>query len=327
MESLASRGVVEDYVQLSLRPNLVTISDNPLPDAGHVEWVQTRDGLALRAASWVPPHVSNGKIIVVMQGRTEFIERYAETIVELLNRGFHVIAFDWRGQGGSERLLANPRKGHVAHFDDYRSDLTAILELMTDRFGGLQRMALAHSMGGAVLLGALSQDDTLFERCVLSAPMIGLSMVKRPRMAHLAANVLALLGFEHAYVPGGTDGATFPFEDNPLTQDERRHAIAGKVFAVAPDLAIGSPTIGWTSTSFNAMAELQRPLTAQRIKTPILIAAGPQDRITSTLHAQTFADLLPNGRFLPINGAEHEVLLEIEPIRQAFWQAFDKFMA
>ncbi len=313
-------------MHLSVRPNLVAIPENPLPEAGKVESVKTRDGLTLRAASWSPVQAGNGKVIVVMQGRTEFIERYSESIAELLKRGFHVMAFDWRGQGGSERLLANPRKGHVAQFDDYRFDLSAILDVITDRFGGLQRMALAHSMGGAVLLRALSQNDSLFERCVLSAPMIGLSMVKRPRMAHFAANLLALLGLEHAYVPGGTDGATFPFEDNPLTQDERRHAIAGKVFAIAPDLAIGSPTIGWTSTSFNAMAELQQPSTAQRIKTPILIAAGPQDRITSTIHAQTFANHLPNGQFLAINGSEHEVLLEIEPIRQMFWQAFDQFM-
>ena len=314
-------------MKLSARPNLVAIPENPLPEAGKVEWVKTRDGLTLRVASWSPIQASNGKVIVVMQGRTEFIERYSESIAELLKRGFHVMAFDWRGQGGSERLLANPRKGHVAQFDDYRFDHSAILDVITDRFGGLQRMALAHSMGGAVLLRALSQDDSLFERCVLSAPMIGLSMVKRPRMAHFAANLLALMGFGHSYVPGGTDGATFPFEDNPLTKDERRHSIAGKVFKIAPDLAIGSPTIGWTSTSFNAMAELQRPSTAKCINTPILIAAGPQDRITSTFHAQSFAQHLPNGQFLPIKGAEHEVLLEIEPIRQAFWQAFDQFMA
>lgn len=311
---------------LSVRLNLVSIPDHPIPDGGQVEGVKTKDGVMLRAAYWRPLGAGNGKLIVVLQGRTEFIERYAETIAELLKRGFHVLAFDWRGQGGSERLIANPRKGHVARFDDYRTDLMAILDQVAIRFDGLQRVALAHSMGGAVLLRALSQKDTLFDRCVLSAPMIALSMVKQRKMAHLAANLLAYLGFKHAYVPGGSDGATFPFEDNPLTKDENRHAIAGKIFKIAPDLAIGSPTIGWTSTSFNAMAELQRPSTAQRIKTPILIVAGPEDRITSTVHAQSFADHLPNGRFLAINGSEHEILLEVDPIRQAFWQAFDQFL-
>ena len=324
---MASRGALEDSVQLSVRPNLVSIPDNPIPDGGQVEGVKTKDGVMLRAAYWRPMGAGNGKLIVVLQGRTEFIERYAETITELLKRGFHVVAFDWRGQGGSERLIANPRKGHVARFDDYGSDLTAILDHVAVRFDGLQRMALAHSMGGAVLLRALLQKDTLFDRCVLSAPMIALSMVKQRKLAHIAANTLALMGFEHSYVPGGSDGATFPFEDNPLTKDEHRHAIAAKIFTIAPDLAIGSPTIGWTSTSFNAMAELQQPSIAQRIKAPILIVAGPEDRITSTVHAKIFANNLPNGQFLAINGSEHEVLLEIDPIRHSFWQAFDHFMS
>ncbi len=314
-------------MQLSIRPNLVSIPDNPLPDGGRIEWLKTKDGITLRTAYWRPPSIENGKIIVVMQGRTEFIERYAETTGELLKRGFHVIVFDWRGQGGSERLLPNPRKGHVERFDDYKADLQAVIALMMDRFNGLERVALAHSMGGAVLLGALAHDDALFERCVLSAPMIGLSMVRRPKLAHFAARLLVGFGLAHSYVPGGTDGATFPYEDNPLTQDQHRHGIAGKVFKIAPDLAIGSPTIGWTATSFNAMAELQKPSTAERIKTPILIAAGPEDRITSTVHAQAFAKNLPNGQFLAMEGAEHEVLLEIEPIRQAFWKAFDQFIA
>jgi len=38
--------------------------------------------------------------ILLLAGRGEFIEKYATEIVgELLERGFAVIAADWRGQG------------------------------------------------------------------------------------------------------------------------------------------------------------------------------------------------------------------------------------
>jgi lysophospholipase len=182
-------------------------------------------------------------------------------------------------------------------------------------------------MGGAVLLRALAARSDLFERCILSAPMIGLSMVRWPALAHQAAKWLAAAGFSRFYVPGGGDQATFAFPDNPLTRDERRHAISANIFRVAPDLAIGSPTIGWTATSFDAMADLQQPETARHIQTRILVVAGPRDRITATPVAEAFVKRLPNGRFLPVADAEHEVLLEIEPVRLAFWQAFDAFMA
>ena len=323
---MASRGGVLKMTRDGPRDDLVSIPENPLPEGGRVHHIQTPDGVRLRVAHWQPLRLENGKIAIVLQGRTEFIERYAETVDALVQRGFHVIAFDWRGQGGSDRLLADKSRGHVDQFDDYLLDLDAVIASVVEPLGSMPRIALAHSMGGAVLLRALHREPARFERCVLSAPMIGLSMVKRPKAAHFAARMLAALGFSAHYVPGGTDVTTIPFAENPLTRDEARHAIAGKIFSVAPDLAIASPTIGWAATSFAAMAALQHPAIAAAITTPILIAAGPDDRITSTPMAEAFAARLPNGRFLSLAGSEHEVLLEIEPVRAAFWQAFDGFL-
>ena len=48
-------------------------------------------------------------------------------------RGFDVVSFDWRGQGGSERLLRNPKKGHVRRFSDYHLDLDAAFAEMEAR--------------------------------------------------------------------------------------------------------------------------------------------------------------------------------------------------
>lgn len=323
---MASRGGVLKMTRDGPRSDLVSIPENPLPEGGRVHHVQTPDGVRLRVAHWQPLRLENGKVAIVLQGRTEFIERYAETVGALLQRGFHVVAFDWRGQGGSDRLLVDKSRGHVDQFDDYLLDLDAVISSVVELLGSMPRIALAHSMGGAVLLRALHREPARFERCVLSAPMIGLSMVKRPKVVHFAARMLAGLGFSARYVPGGTNVTTIPFADNPLTRDEARHGIAGKIFSVAPDLAIASPTIGWAATSFAAMAALQHPAIAAAITTPILIAAGPDDRITSTPIAEAFAARLPNGRFLALPGSEHEVLLEIEPVRAAFWQAFDGFL-
>jgi lysophospholipase len=75
------------------------------------------------------------------------------------------------------------------------------------------------------------------------------------------------------------------------------------------------------------MAELQDPETSLAISTPVLIAAGAHDRITSTPIAETFASRMPNGRFLKLDGAEHEILLEQNHLRAKFWAAFDQFSA
>ena len=66
--------------------------------------------------------------IVLLHGRNEAIEKYFETIRDLTAMGFWVATFDWRGQGGSERLLSDPLKGYVRRFSDYELDLERFME-------------------------------------------------------------------------------------------------------------------------------------------------------------------------------------------------------
>lgn len=307
------------------RANLVAAGPFPVPPNADVGITRTEDGVALRYARWRAVEPRRDALVLVLQGRTEFIERYSETISLLLARGFDVLAFDWRGQGGSARLLPDFKKGHVKAFDDYSLDLKTIMSVAAEWPSSKHCSVLAHSMGGAVFLNALSHDMVKIERGVLSAPMIGLSMVRMPRIAHAFANVFSALGFRASYVPGGNDNPLMPFENNPLTRDPLRFSISRTILTAAPDLAIASPTIGWVNTSFDAMMRLQNPQTAKMISTPLLFVAGPHDRITDTKITERFVSNLREGRLIELEGAEHEILLERNTLRNQFWQAFDEF--
>ena len=91
---------------------LISIPANPVPEGGTVGTLKTTDGVMLRFARWEPPPGRRGTLCI-FAGRAEFIEKYFETVRELRARGFAVATIDWRGQGGTERALADPRKGHV----------------------------------------------------------------------------------------------------------------------------------------------------------------------------------------------------------------------
>ena len=84
--------------------------------------LKTPDGVALRFARFEPPAGRRGTVCV-FPGRTEWIEKYFETVRDLRNRGFAVALLDWRGQGLSERALADRRKGYVRDFAQYEIDL------------------------------------------------------------------------------------------------------------------------------------------------------------------------------------------------------------
>src|ERR1700694_105030 len=98
---------------------LISIPANPVPDHVVTGSIATPDGVNLRFARWEPPPGRKGTV-VVLQGRAEYIEKYFETVRDLRARGFAVATFDWRGQGYSDRVLRNKRKGYVQSFSQYQ---------------------------------------------------------------------------------------------------------------------------------------------------------------------------------------------------------------
>src|SRR3990170_1819001 len=86
--------------------NLVSIPANPVPEDVVTGVLKTPDGISLRFARWAPPPGRKGTVCL-FPGRAEFIEKYFETVRDLRARGFAVAALDWRGQGGSQRLIGN----------------------------------------------------------------------------------------------------------------------------------------------------------------------------------------------------------------------------
>src|SRR5262245_318799 len=102
--------------------DLVSISANPVPETAVCGALKTSDGVTLRFARWAPPPGRKGTVCL-FQGRAEFIEKYFETVRDLRSRGFAVAMLDWRGQGLSQRMLKNPRKGYVRNFNQYQIDL------------------------------------------------------------------------------------------------------------------------------------------------------------------------------------------------------------
>lgn len=86
---------------------------NPIPGTPLVGFFEGHRGVKLRYAVFRSSTAKTKGTIVLVHGRNEAIEKYFETIRDLTERGFWVATYDFRGQGGSERLLKDPRKGHV----------------------------------------------------------------------------------------------------------------------------------------------------------------------------------------------------------------------
>jgi lysophospholipase len=265
----------------------------------------------------------------LLNGQTEFIEKYFEVIDELRQRGFAVATMDWRGQGGSVRALTNPLKVHITDFGEYDDDLESFLEKVVAPLTNCLPIWLAHSMGGHNLLRRLHAHPETLACAVLCAPMIAISTRGQPSwLARAVTASMAMRGASTDFVWGmaGRDPLKLSFADQIVTTDPARFRRAGELLARNPDIRLAGPTWGWLEAAFRSMRKMRAHRYAADIATPTLIAGAGHDRICISKAARAFASRMPNGSYVEIENAEHEILMEQDQIREKFWREFDAFV-
>jgi lysophospholipase len=311
--------------------DLVALARNPVPSGAVVGTFKGFDGSPLRFARWRPTRGPTRGTVCCFTGRSEYIEKYFETVADLRRRGFNVAIMDWRGQGGSKRALSNPRKGHITDFEDYTRDIAFFMKECVLPDCPPPYYALAHSMGGHLLLRHASETGSWFDRLVVSAPMMAFhpSRVAAPdAVAQTYATVCSKLGFGSLYVRGGNDevGELDPFEGNALTSDRERYDRNKALALAARKLLIGSPTIAWLHAAYRSMNMLASPEYGATVKVPTLLFVAMQDTIVAPRAIEDFAARLKVGKAVLLTASRHEILQETDQIRADFWAAFDAYL-
>jgi lysophospholipase len=310
-------------------PELVNIASNPMPEGGRAGYFSTQDNVRLRYATWHKGEGIPRGTICLVQGRTEFIEKYFETIADFRRRGFAVATFDWRGQGGSDRLIGNRHLGHVDRFEDYWCDLRSFHGEILLPDCPPPFYLVGHSMGGLASLHAGINDRMMFDRIFLSAPMVALDRqpLSMRGMARLT-ETMSFFGLGQMPVSRRQDRAMSEasFPGNPLTGDMVRYLQAVNVLRERPELGVGSPTVRWAAAAFGAMAEAAEESFPARIKIPVLMLAAARDEVVSTAAIEQLGLRMRNGRHVVIPGARHELFMETASIRGQVFAAFDAFI-
>ncbi len=296
---------------------------------GTVHWLDGPNGLRLRAAHW--PNGARG-VVLLLNGRTEFIEKYLEPIAELQSRGFAVWTQDWRGQGASTRPLPDPHAHHVWHFEEYLGDLGTLLDRhVRPGLAGRPLLLMGHSMGGHLGARLLAKRPEPFARAILCAPMI--DFLRGGPMPAWLARVLVgtmclLPGGATRYGPGAgpMPAADPPFEGNKLTSSPERYAADLALVRANPTLALGGVTWGWLRAAMASIAVLRRPEVLNKIDMPVLVAIAGADTIVDNRAIRRFAMSLARGKTVVITGARHELLRERDEYRHLLWSAIDTFL-
>ena len=292
---------------------------------GHVT---ASDGIKIRYAKWKAMASPVKGTVLILQGRSEYIEKSLETVTDIRKKGFEVLAFDWRGQGGSDRLLENRRKGYVDEFDEYVLDLEAIISDVALPDCKSPFYILGHSTGALVALLAAPKIPNKIRRMVLCSPFLGIGVQPISQGAiRLLSGAMTAVGLADTYLGGGGNSTSGrPFIGNRLTTDleryERNRAFAEKY----PDLTLGSPTAAWIYASCKAMARVADPDFFAEITIPSLFILAGNDEIVDNIAAEHLAARLRAGSLLTIDGAKHELMQEADFYREQMLAAFFAFV-
>lgn len=322
--------------------------------------ISGKDNDGIRYAHWLPEPEKRKGVVVHFNGRTEFIEKNIYTYKDLLDKGFEVWSFDWRGQGFSKREEINDKQKHnIKSFDRYLNDVIYFINNIVNlkEVKG-KKILLAHSMGGQIALRYLLDDNyqNTFDYAVLSSPLL---RVPRDSWYVRILNPAKIgLGFGNSCViekndiwqsyfknhkscelmGKATDDALDPSTNTKwYSNDLNKNADIDCLIessqdangADSPDLRLGCPTSNWLHAAFESTDLVMNK--ASELNTKTLIVRALPDNSVDNAAQDEFCKLTKNCTIISIGvvgGVQtgHELLIEQEPIRKIFFELFDGFV-
>lgn len=289
-------------------------------DGIRMRWGQTGNRTAAKAT------------VVMVPGYTSTLDMYAEHIGDLASRGYHVIGFDLRGQGGSERPRpGQPEKLLIDDFARYSNELADFIQslsLADER----DVIIMGMSFGGHVATRLAGDHPGIVDGLMLLAPAL------RPKAGDLsfeeAENLLRWgrrLGKDTRYLPGNSNWQPYNEDDlfiagiEHCASNPKRLPLRDAIFTRIPEQRVGGVTFNWGGEFYESSLYVMRPDYLRSISVPTTIIHAELDLFVETdVNVEACDAKLQNCRSVAINGAGHCLLQESDDILDQIYDALDE---
>lgn len=174
-------------------------------------------GVELFGQCWRPEQPR--ALVILVHGFGEHSGRYGNLIPPLTGAGYAVYALDHRGHGRSPG-----KRGHTDSFDDYLTDVRALIAVAQAALPGLPVVIFGHSMGGLIVLVYALRNPGDLAGVVASAPLLAKANVSPILLtvAQLLSRVTPTFGLDTGLDP--TTISRDPAEVARYTSDAQVHA-------------------------------------------------------------------------------------------------------
>lgn len=297
--------------------------------ASESKWLAA-DGHAVRRIDW-PGAPCGGQprgSILFFPGRGDHYEKYLETLEQWHRAGWRVTAADWRGQAGSGRLGNDAVTGHVADFAVWIDDLAAFWNEWKATTPAPHVLA-GHSMGGHLVLRGVADGKVAPDALILSAPMLGFVGPLPPAIGHAAARLMCALGdpMRPAWKWSEKPGEVPASRQALLSHDDARYGDELWWRDHRPELVMGPGSWRWVERAYASMRWLLARGRLEHISVPTLLIGTANDKLVSMQAIEEAARRLPHSELVRFGTeAHHEILREIDPVRDRAMGAINQFL-
>ncbi len=267
--------------------------------------------------------------LLFLPGRGDHYEKYLETLDHWANEGWRVTASDWRGQAGSGRLGLDAVTGHIDDFGTWVADLAHFWKTWAVETPE-PHVLVGHSMGGHLALRAVAESLVDPDGLILSAPMLGfLPSFVPPMLMHGVAWLMVHLGARSrpAWKWSEKPGQLPAGRQDLLTADKDRYADEIWWREHRPALVMGPGSWGWVERAYASMRSLLAPGKLEAVDIPVLVIATDADRLVNFAATRQAVERLPHGEMVRFGKeARHEILREVDPVRNRALAGIDEFL-
>lgn len=235
--------------------------------------------------------------IVLSYGFTEFARKYAEMIWYFLLSGYSVCVLEHRGHGHSPHDADDPG---VVWIDDWRRyvvDLVKFSNTVARDYAGDSPLYLyGHSMGGGIGAAALEQYPSLFDKAVLSSPMIAPITAFIPNgVAAVLSEAVCALGLGKLPVAGQT-AFSEELDMTPYREaSEARVRWYHRQRCADPACQANMPSYNWVREALRLSRSVLRPQACANVETPVLICQAGHDIWVHNRPQEVFASRVRDG--------------------------------
>jgi len=282
------------------------VSKNPLAMADPQRLaLESADGTAL-VAHWHAAAEPRQLPVLLAHGFGEHSGRYGHVVEALVERGFGVLRFDFRGHGES-----GGKRGHVQRFDRFVDDLDAASRLLLERAGTSRHLSLAHSYGGLITTLWLAERRPPVAAFACTSPAFGFT-VQLPVWRKGLARCMSHLWPSYSE-PNRIDRSILthdPDQQARHQQDQRNGILLS------------------ARSSTESLSAQERALeVAPSLTLPRLIVAAGDDHLVSTPAIERFAAASSGDCELQVlPGAYHELFNELPEWRRPALEAVLAFL-